>query len=441
MPSSRAASGVTRRGMLAGLAALAAAPARADGRRVVVIGAGAAGLAAARALADAGQTVTVLEARSRIGGRVWTSRLWPDAPVDLGAGWVHGVTGNPLTALAQAAGVTLAPQRGRAVTLPDPADASRIAAMARVVEAGRAAAERQERDPTLRAAIEGTPAFRALDAAGRRLLDAHVVPSVEHEYGADWGELSAWHFDDAEEYPGGDALIPPGYDRLLAPLAAGIEIRFNTPARRIAPQGRGVRVTLADGGTLDADRAVVAVPLAVLRAGTLAVAGLDGPAAQAVMALGTGLLNKCVLRFDRPFWPADAGWLNRIPDRRGEWAEWVPLPGPILVGFNAATYARALERADDAATVAQATAALRSMFGTATPAPVAAQITRWAADPYAGGAYSFHPPGSRARTRRAFAALIAGRIALAGEYTAEDHPATVHGAILSGRRAAARLLA
>ena len=67
---------------------------------VIVIGAGFAGLAAARTLVDAGQNVLVLEARERIGGRVWTSRAWADAPLDMGASWIHGTRGNPLTALA-----------------------------------------------------------------------------------------------------------------------------------------------------------------------------------------------------------------------------------------------------------------------------------------------------------------------------------------------------
>ncbi|MCB0117320.1 MAG: FAD-dependent oxidoreductase, partial [Caldilineaceae bacterium] len=72
----------------------------ADRRRVIVIGAGMAGLAAARSLAGQNFEVVVLEARDRIGGRTWTSDHWPDAPLDLGASWIHGVEDNPITALA-----------------------------------------------------------------------------------------------------------------------------------------------------------------------------------------------------------------------------------------------------------------------------------------------------------------------------------------------------
>ncbi|OWY58531.1 hypothetical protein B7486_79465, partial [cyanobacterium TDX16] len=71
-----------------------------EGASVVVVGAGASGLAAAQQLAEAGFEVQVLEARERIGGRIWTEDL-DGTPVDLGASWIHGVDGNPTTELAE----------------------------------------------------------------------------------------------------------------------------------------------------------------------------------------------------------------------------------------------------------------------------------------------------------------------------------------------------
>lgn len=73
-------------------------------KQIVVIGAGLAGLAAASELQQRGHEVVVLEARDRIGGRIWTSSRWPGMPLDLGATWIHGVKGNPLTDLADELG-------------------------------------------------------------------------------------------------------------------------------------------------------------------------------------------------------------------------------------------------------------------------------------------------------------------------------------------------
>lgn len=78
---------------------------------VIVIGAGMSGIAAANALKAQGVTnVVVLESRDRLGGRVWTTNLTANGktfPIELGAMWIHGVSGNPLVALAKAAGVAL----------------------------------------------------------------------------------------------------------------------------------------------------------------------------------------------------------------------------------------------------------------------------------------------------------------------------------------------
>jgi monoamine oxidase len=137
-------------------------------------------------------------------------------------------------------------------------------------------------------------------------------------------------------------------------------------------------------------------------------------------------------------------WIEWLSPRPGEWGQWVSLAratgAPVLLGFNAAAAAEAVERLDDRATLAAATDALRAMFGSRFPAPLAAQITRWRADPFARGSYSFTPVGATPEDRTALAgADWDGALWFAGEAASRDHFGTVHGALISGRAAAAGL--
>ena len=99
---------------------------QAAGKRALVIGAGMAGAKAARDLTQAGLTVTVLEARNRIGGRTWSDTSL-GLPLDLGASWVHGTRGNPMTKLAQDLKMPMIDWDYGNMTIVDPTKAGREA--------------------------------------------------------------------------------------------------------------------------------------------------------------------------------------------------------------------------------------------------------------------------------------------------------------------------
>ena len=418
----------------------------AGGGRIAVIGAGMAGLAAARALRDAGADVTIYEARDRIGGRVWTERSWPGLPVDLGASWIHGLKQNPITALAAEAGAPLHPTDyesaaafGAGHERPYPAEPWDM------LEAAQKRAGKADADMSLRAAVEALPRWTKMSVPDRNAFRAAVHRMVEHEYGADWGDLSAWFFDEAEAFGGGDALFPHGYDQVASHAAQGLDIRLGAKVRAGTATRDGIRLTFADGSEATADALVCTLPLGVLQSGDVTFDPPLAPERQAAIdSLGMGLLNKCWLRFDAPPPVPAADWILNLGPPADLWPEWVnpsaAKPAPLLLAFNAGPRADEVEAWDDSTTLASAQDALRGMFGSAFPAPIAAQVTRWRADPLAYGSYSYHSVGTGADTRRALAGLDwDGRLAFAGEAASPDHPSTVHGAWLSGLAAAQAL--
>lgn len=444
---------LSRRGLMAsaGFLLAASAPLRAaPKRKVIVVGSGFAGLAAARALADRGEDVLVLEARSRIGGRIFTSHLWPDLPADLGASWIHGVDGNPLTKLADQAGVKrLVTRYESAIALDEKGEEVDLTPAYdradRLIQAARKAVEDAGEDQSLEAAITGTKGWRTADAQERRLIRHVVNGKVETEYGGSWSEESALAFDASEEFGGEDALPAGGYDQLVAFLARGLTIRTGAVVSEIRPEKRGLSLTLRDGSKLEADHVVLTVPLGALKNGDIRFgAPLAKNRQAAIDRLGMGLLNKCILRFEKPAWPVDIDWIEWVGPEDGVWAEWVSLTQatrhPVLIGFHAGDQARAMEAFSDTEMTASAHEALKGMFGSAFPAPLAAQVTRWSEDPFTHGSYSFNPVGARRDDREALAGEEwEGRLIFAGEACEPDYWGTAHGALLSGRTAAKRI--
>ncbi len=419
--------------------------------KVVVVGAGMAGLAAAAELRHHGVEVRVLEARHRIGGRIWTSNLWPDVPVDLGACWIHGADGNPLTDLAQDLGaphmVTSYDNRiffdvdGRPLS---PAGEHLMDEVEEHLE--KLAAE----------PIDCGPGSSMLDALhlkwnpdllpdDRRRWLLAAANDTEHLYGADLGDLdSQTGFDSDDAVSGPDLFLPSGYGALIDGLATGLSITTDCTVQTVRVSSTRVILETTQG-EIEADRVLITLPLGVLQSEQVT---FDPPLperkVEAIQRLGSGLLNKCCLRFPDVFWHEGYELIGHVDDRPGRWLEFLNLYAyteqPVLIALNGGSFARELESWSDPDTVDGAMEVLKGIYGNAIPLPESVQISRWAADPFALGAYSYNAVGSGPADRRALAEPAFNRLFFAGEATMASGYQTVHGALKSGFREARRLL-
>jgi monoamine oxidase len=420
----------------------------------IVIGAGVAGLAAASALREAGFQVIVLEARNRIGGRVWTNHTWQDALVDMGASWIQGTSGNPITKLASQFGVKTHKTDSDSLVVYDSEgeelsddeleeiDAAMEKLMDQLEEARDEMDDNDEDDVSLGDAIEELAKEMDLSDDEQAALNFAINTVVEHEYAADVSELSLYYWDSDEAFDGEDVLFPGGYEQIVKGIAQGLEIKTEYVVEKIEYGAQGVRVT-TNRGVFEAEWAIVTLPIGVLKKNSVQFSPvLPKNKLKAINALGMGVLNKVYFRFPRVFWDKEPDWIDHISEEKGQWSEWVNMykvtGKPILLGFNAAKFGREIEKWSDEKIVESGLAVLRNLYDD-VPDPDSYLITRWGADPFAGGSYSFHATGVEEQDIDALAEPVADRLFFAGEATSE-YAATVHGAYLSGMREAERII-
>ena len=406
--------------------------------RVVIVGAGIAGLAAATTLRDMGlRDVVVLEARDRIGGRIWTDRIGGGAPVDLGASWIQGVEGNPIAAIAAENGIETTPtDYDNAFVHFHGGDEAHPTDDHLVRDFWLLA--RSTPNAPLRAVYERYA--ESLAETDKHYLAYVLSTVVEHEFGADIEDVSLESVSGGDTFAGNDALFAAGYGQIIDRLAQGLDFRLEHPVTTIDYSGQRVVIGTGPGMTFDAAAAIVTVPLGVLKSGFPAFQpALPRRKRRAIDQLGMGVLNKTCLLFDDVFWQEDVELIGYVGAETGQWAEALnlyPYTGqPILMMFNAGSYGARIEAMPDAEVVSHALAVLTDMYGS-VPRPKDALITRWRSDPWSYGSYSYVPVGSSFRRHLDLARPVDGKVFFAGEATHRDYPATVHGAFLSGVRAA-----
>jgi monoamine oxidase len=419
---------------------------------VVVVGAGLAGLAAARAVRAAGRQALVVEARDRVGGRLWAAPLGA-ALSDRGGQWV-GAQHDRVRALAAELGLALFPtfSDGRKLVERDGVVRSyRFAPPLPLPSLVRLLRLIRRLD---RARLHGDSAAAALRAATRDervtdFLDAVLRGMCEVET----AQLSLTHLQFYLRSHGGFFALSAirggaqqdrfadGAPALARALARDTTIRLGAPVTAITDEADGVAVATA-ATTLRARRAVVAVPPPLVA--RIALAPELPPARRAVIErLVGGDTIKVHLAYDRPFWRA-----------RGLSGEAVSVSGPVglafddtsadgrqpaLVAFARAHHAVALRALGRSERQRAVSTALARLFGDEAAQPTAYLETDWPAEPWSLGCHFVPPAGDEIDLAHVLGAPH-GRVHFAGAETSVAFHGYMEGAIRSGERAAAEAL-
>ncbi len=431
----------------------------------IVIGAGLAGLSAARRLKDAGASVTLFEARDRVGGRVLTEAPEPGLAIDLGAQFL-GPAQHAIAPLVEEVGLTQieAHREGDCLVIPAPGAkprraASVLAALSLPARLDLALAALRL-DHTCRRAAKRAPGRRDTAPASalvrrltwlgesRRALDA----LLEGELCVPLDEISARELlDQAASIGGlgGEAssarwFLAEGCQPLARHLAdrLGASLVMRAPVSRIEARGEGVTVQ-TPGRIARGRRLIIAVPPQLYgRLGLLPL--LPASRRAAFAGWRTGAVVKTVLAFEQPWW-RDHGLSGEIVSPGAQFNAALDASHPRgparLVLFSTGTSGRLLGQAgDEHARIAAACAFLAEATGVQIPAPLHARSVDWSADPFSLGGYaSRRSLGASSSLADLFAPH--GPIHFAGTETAGAWRSFMDGAIASGYAAADAVMA
>jgi monoamine oxidase len=410
----------------------------------IIVGAGAAGLMAARELRRAGKSVLILEAAPRAGGRVMTLyETNAGTPIELGAEFIHGDAPETRKLLDEARLVTF-PVLGEHYRSDRGQLSDQGAVWKRMARVFRHLNPERKVDRSFQDFIDDKPGGREL--ADERKLALGFVQGFN---AADPSLISEkWLGEQGDPTEGAAEAnrIVNGYSALIDHLMRDMTelIRSSAAVTRIVVSESQVQVWDEYHKDHVARGVVVTVPLPLLQEGTITfepdIPILRNAATQLVM----GHVIRISVVVKERFWEKKVDHLSFVhcPGRPFTvWWTQNPLRAPVIVGWAGGP--SALEMTMSGSIEETALSELARAFGikrSRVDSLVDSVHTYdWSRDPNFRGAYSYAGVGG-ARASRILARSFERRIFLAGEATESGATGTVEGALVSGKRAALKLL-
>lgn len=414
-----------------------------NGKTVAIIGAGISGIAAAKKLKANGFNVLVLEAQDKIGGRLRTNRTLGVA-FDEGASWIHGTNGNPISTLAQEAGMNTAFTDDESIVCYDINGILRSDAVFNAAEV-----ELETILSTLKNSGSASQSFETVfnnlhptkvnDRLWKFLLSTYVTFDL-----GDLDKVSSTLYDEGEEFSGEERIAINGYDTISNYLANGLSVQLNQRVSKIDYLDTKIKIT-HNGTVTEVDYVIVTVPLGVLKSGNIEfIPALPSTKQNAIEKVGMNCVNKFLVTWDIAFWDNEQ-YICYTPEIRDKFNYFVNVKKfqpsvNALMTFAYSDYARQTETMTDAQIVDEIMAHLRDIYGNSIPNPNNMIRTKWQTNENSFGAYSYTQVGTEIQHFDDLAEEIQDKLFFAGEHTHIDYFSTAHGAYLSGIREADKII-
>lgn len=474
-----ASAGLTRRRLIGALAASAVVPSMPDvvwaapRVKIAIVGGGLAGLVALDMLVRAGLDATLYEARATCGGRIRsvTGALGDGLVTDDGGQLVNS-DHDDLIALCRRFALPLvdrqtAPSRDLLLTGSGVADQGEVVRALKPL-AARIARDARAVDRSTRAAasIDALSAAHYLDRIGATgVLRRWIEATIRTEYGVEPSDASAlelvWNLptvdgNDLEILSASDEryVIGGGSQRVIDALATLHADRIRTGAvlQRIGSGGAQLRLSFANGTTVEADRVVVAVPASLYRSLTFDVA-LPNVWRDFLATVDLGRVEKLVVGTNSRPWQRVVGPAGAVWDGPGFAEAWDATAGQPTLTSGALAFLPGGAQVDGfaAADMRKLADGWSAAVEGTLPGFTAARNgrlrrTAWHADPFAKGSYVNYRPGQISRflpllSSDAGRVARVGRLVFAGEHVSDAFPGYMNGAAETGRRAAEAIIA
>ena len=449
---------------------------------VLIVGGGISGLSAAGRLEQAGLKVLILEARDRLGGRMFTQS--GDGVLEYGAQWIHGGSNkNPLFKYAKSKSLLGDKLRrydddyipgaftssGRKIdediansawdiygTIEEVGDYNEPEHKKQSLKEyyfSKVYSEVDEVDEDEYTEEERTELTHLLEGLVC-MLTSYVGDALD--------VASLYLYGESEEISGGDVIVPGGLRTIINALEEDLDgspYELNTVVKEISWSEESVTVKSLSK-IYTADHVIVTIPLGVLQnKPELFSPNLDEKKQKAIKNMRAGRVSKIFLHFDVPFWRAGEGkmllaWTKEDQDSAILPQDWFKSVGFVdevegnpdkLVIWVTGAAALVVDQLQESEIAKVSTDLLRRFSGNPS-IPLVSKVTRhsWLTDPFSMGTWSYPSINSTSKDYTELSNPLPSedvpRLLLAGEHTHEEYWSYMHGAMLSGIEQAEKII-